>query len=123
MQIFLDKDGVTHLSDGERQTTIAAGDKQTAEKVAQFAAEVKPASLPVPEAVTMFQARAALMQAGLFEAVDAHCKVAGGIVFQAWEYANHCYRDSELVRSLGSEFDLSSEQIDALFIAADQVKA
>jgi hypothetical protein len=77
----------------------------------------------VPEMVTMFQARAALMEAGLFNAVDAHCKGAGGVTLQAWEYANHCYRHGALITRLAPAFKLAPADVDALFIRASQIEA
>jgi predicted Zn-dependent protease with MMP-like domain len=83
----------------------------------------------VPNRVTMFQARAALMQVPasptqtLFDLVDAHCKAAGGVVFQAWEYANHCYRYGALVTSLAPTFGITDEQMDEIFRQAILIEA
>lgn len=77
----------------------------------------------VPHRVTNFQARAALRQAGLFDAVDAHCKQAGGSAWDAWEYANHFYRTGALVLSLAPAFGLSESALDDLFRAAAQIEA
>lgn len=75
---------------------------------------------PVPKSVTNYQARAALIQMNLFEAVNAYIQTLGPSdqAFQAWEYANHVYRDSPFINGLGPIFGLTSEQIDALFVLA-----
>src|SRR5690606_9870546 len=67
------------------------------------------------EVVCMFQARAALMQAGLFVTVDAALKQEGGIALQAWEYATEVRRDSDLVKSMAAQLNLTDEQVNSLF--------
>ncbi len=75
---------------------------------------------PVPQQVTNYQARAALLAAGLFDQVDAAVKAQGttSAAFQAWEYANNVYRNSPLIAGLGAALGLSAQQIDDLFRAA-----
>lgn len=75
----------------------------------------------VPEAVSMFQARAVLMQAGLYDTVDASLKQAGGVNLLAWEYATEVRRDSPLVLSMAQSLGLTPEQVDQLFIQAAQI--
>lgn len=79
----------------------------------------------VPRRVTNFQARAALIGAGLFESVDSLIRAmpTGSVEFQAWEYANHVYRSSPLMALMASQFGLTEEQIDDLFRAAALVDA
>lgn len=79
---------------------------------------------PVPRVVTNFQARAALMQADLFETVNA--AVMGGtdaLAKQAWEYANEITRDGALVNSLAAGLGLTAEQLDDLFRQAATIEA
>lgn len=71
--------------------------------------------------VSMFQARAALIQAGLFDTVDQMLQQEGGVNLQAWEYATEVRRDSELVQSMAAALNLTDEQVDALFAAAKQI--
>lgn len=76
----------------------------------------------VPKSVTNFQARAALIQAGLFASIDAAVKGSGDTtMLQAWEYANIYSRDSTFIRQMGAALGLDSQQIDDLFVAAAQV--
>lgn len=74
----------------------------------------------VPASVTLYQGRAALIQAGLFDQVKAAVDAQGpnSLAFQAFEYANHWYRDSEFVAHLAGGLSLTDEIIDDLFIAA-----
>ena len=72
----------------------------------------------VPASVTNFQARAALIDAGMFAAADAAAKAAGGVAAQAWEYANIFERQSPTIAALASGLKLTSAQVDALFISA-----
>lgn len=77
----------------------------------------------VPQQVTNYQARSALIMAGMFEAVDAAVKAQGpgSQAYQAWEYANVYLRSSPFIAEMGAILGLTSEQIDALFVAAAQV--
>lgn len=77
----------------------------------------------VPESVTNFQARAALMGAGMFEAVDSAIKLQGGMALQAWEYANTVSRNGPLVTAMAAGLGLSAEDLDSLFIQAEQIEA
>lgn len=78
----------------------------------------------VPQVVTNYQARAALIGVGLFEQVDSAVKAQGPATaaYQAWEYANQVYRTSDLIVGLGQALGLTSEQIDALFVAAARIE-
>lgn len=79
--------------------------------------------LAVPQAVSMAQARKALLGAGLLGAVEA---AIGAIADEAerqraaidWEYATEVRRDSPLVASLAPALGLADAQIDALFAGA-----
>lgn len=85
--------------------------------------------VPVPDEVTNFQARAALMRVGLFDAIDAFVKLADDddpaalMARQAWEYSNHFYRHGDLIQTLAPHFGLSEDALDALFIAAAAIDA
>ena len=84
---------------------------------------VKPTPVvEVPAAVTMRQARLALLGAGLLASVDATIDAMSEPTKSAarieWEYSNELQRMNHLVLSLGPALGLTSEQIDALFIAA-----
>jgi hypothetical protein len=78
--------------------------------------------VPVPEVVTMRQARLALLQAGKLADVDAAIlalpspdKETAQI---SWEYATEVRRDSDLVKQLAPVLGLDDAAIDALFIQA-----
>lgn len=80
------------------------------------------ASASVPAAVTMRQARLALLGAGLLSsvdaAIDAMSEPARSAARIEWEYSNELQRSNPLVLALGPALNLTSEQIDALLIAA-----
>lgn len=72
-----------------------------------------------PEKVTMRQARLALLKAGLLYNVenlltDAEQKIS-------WEYATEVYRNSGLVSEMQTALNLTSEQVDNLFIEASKL--
>lgn len=76
----------------------------------------------VPIEVTMRQARLALLQAGKLAAVataiDAMASPAKEAAQIEWEYSNTLRRDHPLVAALGPTLNLTSEQLDSLFITA-----
>jgi hypothetical protein len=83
-----------------------------------------PPPAPVPDKVTNFQARAALIAAGLFDAVDAAVRASDDpIALQAWDYANEVTRNGALVNGLASGLGLTAEQLDDLFRAAAVIEA
>lgn len=84
-----------------------------------------PTPAVVPQQVTMRQARLALLGAGLLAGVDA---AIAGLTEPAksaaqieWEYAAVVQRSSGLVPAMASALGLTDPQIDALFIAANQL--
>lgn len=79
----------------------------------------------VPAAVTMRQARLALLGAGLLDDVDAAInampspqKEAARI---AWEYSQEVQRHNGVVAVLGPALGLTEAQIDTLFLAAEKL--
>lgn len=80
---------------------------------------------PVPNQVTLFQARTQLRRMGLFQAIDDYIeaiKATNPEYWEAWNYANNCYRDSSFVQSLAALCNLTNEQTDAAFIAANKIE-
>ena len=72
----------------------------------------------VPSVVTMRQARLALHNAGLLQAVNDTVAAAGGVAAIEWEYAQEVRRDWPTLLALQGAIGLSDAQIDALFVAA-----
>ena len=76
----------------------------------------------VPEAITMRQARLALLAADLLDSVDAAISSLPSPQREAarieWEYATEVRRDSPTMALIGAALGLTEEQIDALFIDA-----
>lgn len=81
-----------------------------------------PTADPVPDVVSMCQARLALLAAGLIDQVDtAIASMAGQEGAAArigWEYAQVVRRDSPLVLALATALSLDDAQLDNLFRAA-----
>jgi hypothetical protein len=95
--------------------------EEVAAREAEEAAWVPPSS--VPKSVTPYQARIALLDAGLLPTVEAlmadqNTPQSAKI---AWEYAVEIQRQSSFIATLAPALNLTSEQIDALFVAAAQV--
>ena len=77
----------------------------------------------VPEEVTRFQARAALLQAGLLDEVESLVFAAGAdrmlqLAYEAATFKRH----SQFVQAMAQQLDLSERQLDGLFIAAAQIE-
>jgi hypothetical protein len=93
-----------------------------AEQAAAAAAEAaRVASL----VVTKFQAKAALLNAGLLDDVEAAVAAADALTKLAWADAQEFRRRSPLIADLAAALDppLTSEQLDALFVAASTIVA
>jgi hypothetical protein len=77
-------------------------------------------TVSVPSAVTMRQARLALLAAGHLATVDAALAQDPAAKIQ-WEYATHVYRTEALVGQMAQLLSLSDQQLDELFIAASKL--
>lgn len=84
--------------------------------------EYVPVVDPVPEVVTMRQARLALLGAGLLAQVNTAVAnmpgAEGAAAHIEWEYAQEVRRNSALVAGLSAALGLADTQLDALFVAA-----
>lgn len=78
-----------------------------------------PAPLPVPDAVTMRQARLALLQSGLLAQVNTAIAnmpgAAGDTSRIEWEFSSTVERNRPLVQSLIGALGLTESQLDDLF--------
>ena len=70
---------------------------------------------PVPQQVTMRQARLALLSAGLLDDVEAVISAAGRAAQLEWEYAAVVERSNPAVAIVQQQKALTDEQIDDLF--------
>lgn len=70
---------------------------------------------PVPQQVTMRQARLALLNAGLLDDVEAVIAAAGREAQLEWEYAAVVDRSSPVVATVQQQQALTDAQIDDLF--------
>lgn len=107
-------DGSFTFAEGMAQAQIDA-------VMAVYAAHDPDAVLPdpVPEVVTMRQARLALLQSGLLatvqSAVDAMPGAEGDAARIEWEFSSTVERNRPLVQSLGAALSLTEAQLDDLF--------
>ena len=77
-----------------------------------------PEVAPIPDVVSMRQARLALLSAGLFDDVEAAIAAAGRSAQIEWEFAAEVRRDHPLIAVVQAQQGILDEQIDALFIEA-----
>jgi hypothetical protein len=79
-------------------------------------------SAPIPQQVTMRQARMALLQQGLLQTVNSAVASMTGSQGAAaqieWEFSSTVERDRPLVQGLALKLGLSGAQLDALFTLA-----
>lgn len=82
----------------------------------------EPISPPVPQQVTMRQARLALLQAGLLVNVDAAIDSLASpdreVARIEWDYSSMVERSRPLVSMIGTALGLDAAGIDDLFVAA-----
>jgi hypothetical protein len=71
--------------------------------------------------VTARQFRLALLGVGLLDAVDAHIASLPRAVQLEWEYAGVVERSNALIQGAASQFGLSPEQLDQLFVGAAEL--
>ena len=69
----------------------------------------------VPEIVSRFQGRAALLQAGYLDDVEAYMLTADSFEREAWNSITEMRRHSPMTMRLGALFGLTSEMMDDLF--------
>lgn len=88
-------------------------------------AEAQMVPSPVPQSVSRFQARAALLGAGLLDTVQAYMDSpsASPMARLAWEDAQEFVRTSPTVAALGALLGLSDADLDNLFINAATIVA
>jgi len=86
----------------------------TAEEEAAIAATPQ----PVPAEVPQWQARRALLAAGLLTAVEAAVAAASQDIQITWEYAPNIVRNSPFIAAMAPALGLTDAQIDDLFRAA-----
>jgi hypothetical protein len=79
----------------------------------------------IPQSVTAFQAKAALLQSGLLDDVESIMAMpeTPRIVTLAWNEALYFERQSPTVSMLAGALGLTSGSIDDLFVAASQITA
>ncbi|MCX8016370.1 MAG: hypothetical protein N2690_00505 [Rhodocyclaceae bacterium] len=121
---------VQHLASATVDSPVAdpIGWRYDGQKLMPPPQEPSPASerMPPPNAVTMRQARLALLAAGLLDDVEAAIaaipdETQRRAVQIEWEYAQEVRRDSSLVQQLAARLELSDAQIDALFEQASRL--
>jgi hypothetical protein len=79
----------------------------------------------VPQVVSRFQAKAALLNAGLLDDVEAMIDdpATPEVTKLAWAEAQEFHRQSPTVLAIASALNLADQQVDDLFIAAAAISA
>lgn len=104
---------------------VMQGERPTPEHVAQEDGSWVIPPTPVPQTVTMRQARLAMLYAGIHDEVEAMIAAMEGEEGRTaqieWAHADVVRRDWPLVDLLSSQLSMSSEQVDDLFIYAGSI--
>lgn len=87
----------------------------------QIAAAVPGAA--VPAVVSKFQAKAALLQAGLLAQTESLMAQADAVSRLAWDNAQEFRRQSPTVLAMGAALGLDAAALDALFVTAAGIEA
>lgn len=99
--------------------------EMTPDEIAEFEASRGPAHDPIPDMVTMRQARAALLESGLLQSVNAAIAGMpgndGDLARISWEYSQHVERNWPLVSMLRASLGLTESQINNLFVSASKL--
>lgn len=98
-----------------------ATDEQIAAAAVAVAGVVWPPLAVVPAAVSPYQARQALTNAGLRDLVEAAVAAAPEAVRDAWEYGLEVRRDSPMIAALAQALGLTAAQLDQLFVQAGAI--
>ena len=86
--------------------------------------KVPPTTPRIPQSVSMFQCKAALLQVGLLDAASAAVAGSGNpFIILAWAEGTEMQRASPSLAALAPLLGLDDEALDALFIAAAQITA
>lgn len=100
----------TYWVDATEEPTI----EQTQEAIQMF---VK------PNVVSPYQAKSALMYAGLYETVETMINNSNNSVLKiAWNSATEFNKNSTFIQALAQQINLSEEQIDVLFLSASYIR-
>ena len=90
-----------------------------------YAAALQTPAAVIPSIVSRFQARAALVQAGYFDAIDGHMAALPRTNIQrmAWDEAADFDRTSTTLAAMASLLGLNDAALDALFVLAASIEA
>lgn len=103
---------------------VSRDDERAVAMLSQHVADgqIAPIAHVVPEAVSMRQARLALLGAGKLKTINNAIAGLPGVQGEAarveWEFASEVRRDSPLISQMAQALGLSNEQIDSLFVSA-----
>lgn len=106
---------------GETYDTLEWLDDSPKPTEAELDALTPPA--PIPQTVSRFQARAALLQAGKLAEAEAVVSQADVITQLAWAEATEWKRSSPAINTLAEAIGLTQDDIDDLFRAAAEIEA
>lgn len=74
----------------------------------------------VPQVITKYQAKMALLQDGLYESVEQYVSNSNDYALKiSWYDATNFYRDNQFIAELAIQFNLTQDQVDDLFILAN----
>lgn len=109
-------------SDGSQDAWIPSGAALMTD--AEVDAHLNPPPIIIiPQSISRFQARAALLAAGLLSDVEAAVAAADPFAQLAWAEAQEWRRDSPTLLALAHGIGLTDTEIDDLFIQAAAIRA
>lgn len=123
MQTYKAPDNTLHCIDPEFAHLLPPGSVPITDEEAEAMRAANTPTPPIPQSVTMRQARLALLSAGFLDAVDAAiAAMPEGPQRKAaqieWEYAQTVDRASSFTQQLAAGLGLTDAQMDDLFTQA-----
>ena len=114
-----------YAADGSEDAFIDQNLRPMSDGEVQAHLNPPPIAAPVPQVVSAFQARAALLRASMLDSVEAIMADPDTPreAALAWEYATEFRRDSATVAAISQQLGITESALDALFIDASGISA
>jgi len=109
-----------NLPDGSQVCGMQEGDECNGYRLSAWMMEPPPPA--IPQQVPMWAVRTVLQNDGLFDQADALVKAStDNALKNVWEYGIFADRNSNAIATLSAALGLTSEQVDQMFIDANNL--
>ena len=105
------------------EVNVQTGEQKVIPLTADEIAAIQAEPVHIPQTITSFQAKAALLNAGLLDTVEAFMVTAPAFAKLAWKEAPTFERNSPTLKAMAQALFLADDQLDSLFTYGAGVKA